>query len=69
MWCVNEWYRKDPVCGGIHAEELGMSDKAGLTAADVGDGEDVTAPRDDALRALSQTFSVSPEFAVPVFKW
>ena len=57
------------VCGGIHAEDLGISDKAGLTAADVGDGEDVPAPSDDAVRELSATFGVTPEYAVPVFRW
>ena len=74
------------VCGGIHAVELGMSDKAGLTAADVGDGgEDiilflktkypyeifttVPAPSEDAVRNLSATFGVTPDYAVPVFRW
>lgn len=46
-----------------------MSSEAGLSAADVGGGEGVPAPRSDALRALCATLSASPEYAVPVFKW
>jgi hypothetical protein len=57
------------VCGGIHAAELGMSSKAGLSAADVGDGDGVDAPESDAIRALCATYAAAPEYAVPVFKW
>ena len=58
------------VCGGIHAEDLGMSNKAGLTAADVGDGENIPPPTDDdVMQNLLETYGVTPEYAVPVFRW
>ena len=57
------------VCGGIHAEELGMCGREGLTAGDVGDGDSIASPGSDRISALAKDFGAFPEYAVPVFRW
>ena len=57
------------ICGGIHAEDLGMASAARLTAADVGDGETIEPPPQETIGALSEKFTAFPTYAAPVFKW
>ena len=54
------------VCGGIHAEELGMP---ALPAGEVGDGSGVAAPAPEAFNRLAAAHGAFPEYAVPVFRW
>lgn len=56
------------VCGGIHAEELGMN-PAELTAEEVGDGSGVEPPEVEAVERLAEEFEATPTHAVPVFAW
>lgn len=46
-----------------------MSSEAGMTAAEVGDGEEIAAPGHEKLRAAFDAFDAFPQYAAPVFKW
>lgn len=56
------------VCGGIHADELGM-DPRGLTAEAVGDGSRVESPGADAVARVAERHGATPTHFVPVFRW
>jgi len=56
------------VCGGIHADELGM-DPGGLTAEAVGDGSGVESPGADAVARVAERHGATPTHFVPVFRW
>jgi ribonucleotide monophosphatase NagD (HAD superfamily) len=56
------------VCGGIHADELGM-DPARLTAEAVGDGSGVESPGADAVARVAERHGATPTHFVPVFRW
>ena len=56
------------VCGGIHADDLGM-DPAALTGDGVGDGAAVPCPPAEAIERVARAHDAAPTYAVPVFKW
>ena len=52
------------VCGGIHADELGM-DPGGLTAEAVGDGSGVESPGADAVARVAERHGATPTHSSP----